>query len=173
MQATFEVTNCIHKNRTDIFKIIFNKPLYFLIPSIFAPMEYDFSLAEIEVVAKAFWEQNRNNKIFCFYGEMGAGKTTFIQAFCRAMGVTGNMSSPTFSIINEYTGRENKIIYHMDLYRLKDVGEAIAAGVENSLYSNETCLVEWPQIIENILPEKHLKLSLTSIGENRRMLKIL
>lgn len=173
MQAKFEVTNCIHKNRTDFFKIIFNKPLYFLFHSIFAPMEYDFSLAEIEVVAKAFWEQNRNNKIFCFYGEMGAGKTTFIQAMCRVAGVKSNMSSPTFSIINEYSNAENETIYHMDLYRLKDEEEAIAAGVENSLYSNAISLVEWPQIIENILPEKHLRLSLTSIAKNRRMLRIL
>ncbi len=136
-------------------------------------MEYEFSLEEIEAVAKEFWNNNKNKTIFCFYGEMGVGKTTFIQAICRATGVTSNMSSPTFSIINEYRNAQHEIIYHMDLYRLKDEEEAVAAGVENSLYSNGLCLIEWPQIIENILPENHLRISLTRTAENKRLLKIL
>lgn len=136
-------------------------------------MELTFSLPDIDIAAMKFMERTEGKKVFCFYGDMGAGKTTFIQAFCKKMRVTGKMSSPTFSIINEYAGINNEPLYHMDLYRLKDEREAIAAGVEDCIYSGNICLVEWPEIIEQILPENAVKISLSLCSANKRLLKII
>ena len=109
-----------------------------------------------------------NHKVFAVHGEMGAGKTTFIHAFCEAMGVRDNISSPTFSIINQYKGKDDRIIYHMDLYRLKDEQEAISSGVEDCLFSGNTCLVEWPEITPGIFPDNTLHLYITAIDSNTR-----
>lgn len=138
-------------------------------------MKITFSLPQINVVAKTVAEKilNDKKKVVCFYGEMGTGKTTFIQAMCRAWGVKTVMSSPTFSIINEYVATNNITIFHLDLYRLKDEEEAIAAGVEEVLFSGHLCLIEWPQIIENIFPENALKISLSLAPSNKRLLKII
>ena len=103
---------------------------------------------------------------------MGAGKTTFIHALCQAMGVEDVVSSPTFSIINEYKTKQGKTVYHMDLYRIKDQNEAINAGVEDCLYSGNICLVEWPDKATGILPDDTLHLYITSIADNTRKLKI-
>lgn len=138
-------------------------------------MKITFSLQEINEVATRVAEmvQNDNKNVACFYGEMGAGKTTFIQALCRAWGVKSGMSSPTFSIINEYIATNNTTIFHLDLYRLKDEEAAITAGVEEVVCSGNLCLIEWPEIIENLLPENALKISLSLAPANKRLLKIL
>jgi tRNA threonylcarbamoyladenosine biosynthesis protein TsaE len=135
-------------------------------------MEVNFTLNEIETIAKQLLPQTGHYKVFAFDGEMGAGKTTFIHAFCEAMEVTDVVSSPTFSIINEYKTNNGQTVYHMDLYRIKDENEAITAGVEDCLYSGNICLVEWPERAAGIFPDNTLHISISSIDDNTRKLKI-
>jgi tRNA threonylcarbamoyladenosine biosynthesis protein TsaE len=135
-------------------------------------MEVNFSLNEIDAAAKELLAQTGNYKVFAFHGEMGAGKTTFIHALCQVMGVEDVVSSPTFSIINQYITKDGQMVYHMDLYRIKDENEAINAGVEDCLYSGNICLVEWPDKAAGILPDDTLHLYLTSIADNTRKLRI-
>ena len=115
-------------------------------------MELIFTLTEIDNAAKKFISIFNDKKIFAFNGEMASGKTTFIHAVCRQMGVTGKMSSPTYPIINQYTTINNVNIFHIDLYRLKDTEEAIQAGVEECINSGDYCFIEWPEKIVAILP---------------------
>ena len=135
-------------------------------------MVVDFSLEDIEAAVTAFLSALGNKKVVAFHGEMGAGKTTFITAVCKALHVKTSISSPTFSIINEYSAGAGDIIFHMDLYRLKDEGEAINAGVEDALYSGNLCLVEWPEKAPGIFPIDTVHCYLTSIDHNKRKLKI-
>ncbi len=111
-------------------------------------MQWNVRLNEIDDFAKQFWSAVKDEKVFAFEGGMGAGKTTTIAALCREKGVREPVSSPTFSIINEYSylreGKEEGI-YHIDLYRLKNMEEVMRAGVEDCLYSGDICLVEWPE----------------------------
>src|SRR6187549_746500 len=119
-------------------------------------MEQTFSLEKINEVAKAFWNEVGEKKVFAFHGQMGAGKTTFIHALCDAKNVKDVVGSPTFSIINEYAydcDGTTRALFHIDLYRLKDEEEAIRAGVEDALYSGYICLVEWPERAAGIFPE--------------------
>ena len=134
-------------------------------------MEVNFSLKEIETAAKKLLAQTGGYKIFAFHGDMGAGKTTFIHALCDAMNIADVVTSPTFSIINEYKTREGQTIYHLDLYRIKDENEAINAGVEDCLYSGSICLVEWPEKAPGIFPDDTLHVTITSVDDNIRKLK--
>lgn len=127
---------------------------------------------ELQPIAARLIECHSGKRIFAFHGEMGAGKTTFINALCRAMEVEDMVSSPTFSIINQYKTNNGETVYHMDLYRIKDENEAINAGVEDCLYSGNICLVEWPDRAAGILPDDTLHLYITSIADNTRKLKI-
>ena len=131
-------------------------------------MEVIFKLKNIGDAAQKLLQQTAGRTVFALHGEMGAGKTTFVHAFCEALGVTGNVSSPTFSIINQYKTTEGKPIYHMDLYRLKDDNEAVNAGVEDYLYSKNICLVEWPEKAPGIFPEDTLHLYIKAIGNDTR-----
>lgn len=135
-------------------------------------MEVIFKLDEIKVAAQQVLTFTTGRTVFAMHGEMGAGKTTFIHAFCEAMGVRDNISSPTFSIINQYKTTDDKIIYHMDLYRLKDEEEAISSGVEDCLFSGNTCLVEWPEIAPGIFPDDTVHLYVTAINSNTRKIVI-
>jgi tRNA threonylcarbamoyladenosine biosynthesis protein TsaE len=132
-------------------------------------MELIFTLEEIEKAAQRFQQAFTNEKVFAFHGNMGTGKTTFITAICRSMGVEGPVSSPTFSIINEYNAN-GRTIYHLDLYRLKNIEEAVEAGVEDVLYSGETCLVEWPEKAPGIFPDKTVNVFLELIDPATRKL---
>ena len=137
-------------------------------------MEWVFSLNDIQQMAKEVWSSAQKFRILAFHGEMGAGKTTFIHALCDAKNVKDIVGSPTFSIINEYAFSENgkeKMIYHIDLYRLKDEDEAIQAGVEDCLYSDHICLVEWPEKIPSLLPADTLHIYLSIIDEITRRLR--
>jgi tRNA threonylcarbamoyladenosine biosynthesis protein TsaE len=135
-------------------------------------MDLIFNLDEIEAAAKKLLSAASNYKVFAFHGEMGAGKTTFIHAFCKAMGVTDTVTSPTFSIINEYNVAGGGIVYHMDLYRLKSNEEAVNAGVEDCLFSGNICLVEWPDNAAKIFPENTLHIRITVVDTNTRKLQI-
>lgn len=135
-------------------------------------MEIVFSLSQIQKLAATVWQQYKHHKIWVFEGNMGAGKTTFIQALCQAAGVKDHISSPTYSIINTYTDHKNNNFYHMDWYRLKDEQEAIDAGVEEALYSGSHCFVEWPSKAAYLLPEKILALRLSAISDQKHLLVI-
>ena len=133
-------------------------------------MEVIFKLENIQQAAQQFLAAAGNAKVFAFHGDMGAGKTTFIHALCEAMDVKGNISSPTFSIINQYANASGNTIYHMDLYRLKNENEALGAGVEDCLYSGNICLVEWPEKAPGIFPDNALHVTIIMIDSNTRKL---
>lgn len=103
--------------------------------------------------ANSFLSHIDHRKVFAFHGEMGAGKTTFIKALCDVLGVEDIVNSPTFAIVNEYTTREQDIVYHFDCYRIDTPEEAYDFGAEDYLYSGNLCLIEWPQNIETLLPD--------------------
>lgn len=94
-----------------------------------------------------------NDRIFAFYGAMGAGKTTFIKAICRELGSNDYVTSPSFALINEYSTGEGSVIYHFDFYRIKKLEEAFDLGYEDYIYSGNYCFIEWPEMIEQLLPE--------------------
>ena len=133
-------------------------------------MELIFTLEEIDKAANDFISLLGNSKIAAFNGEMGAGKTTFIHAICRRMGVTDNMSSPTYAIINQYRTNNAITINHIDLYRLKDADEAIQAGVEDAVNSGDYCFIEWPQKIIVVLPLHLINVSIEAIDTTKRRL---
>ena len=135
-------------------------------------MELIYTLDNIEAAAQEFIGIAGAFKVFALEGEMGAGKTTFVHALCKLAGVTDAISSPTFSIINQYVTPDRRLIYHIDLYRVKDGEEAIQAGVEDCLYSGNTCFVEWPQKAPGIFPDATLHVTITAIDTNTRKLKI-
>ena len=135
-----------------------------------------FSIDQLSAFASAFWKQVKEAKVFLFYGQMGAGKTTTITALCQYKGVQQGISSPTFSIINEYIyreGEQQRKIYHIDLYRLKDLEEMIATGVEDCIYSGDICFVEWPHKAPELFDEKVVHVLIHTIDENTRSVKIL
>ena len=135
-------------------------------------MEIIFALDKIKDAATAFLSAIGQRKVIALHGEMGAGKTTFTHALCDVLGVKDAVGSPTFSIINEYTSAKGETIYHLDLYRLKDEQEALAAGVEDCLYSGSLCLVEWPEKAPDLFPPDTIHCYLTIKGNNERMLRI-
>ena len=135
-------------------------------------MDVLFTLPQIKSAAAAFLVALNNTNVIALHGEMGAGKTTFVHAVCHKLGVQNAVSSPTFSIINEYTTAAGKTIYHLDLYRLKSVQEALDAGVEDCFYSGNLCIVEWPEIAPAIFPENTLHVYIEIAGNNERRLVI-
>lgn len=122
-------------------------------------MEFLYRLENIDQAAAEVLKAIGGRNIVAFTGEMGSGKTTFIQALCRGIGVAGNMGSPTFSIINEYES-ERGPVFHIDLYRCRDEEEAIRAGVEDCIYSGCICLVEWPSKAPSLFPEETIRVSI-------------
>lgn len=134
-------------------------------------MDTVFLLTEITTVARQLWEATGAGQVLAFHGSMGAGKTTLIHAVCAQAGVTDPVSSPTFSLINEYVSPAGPI-YHMDLYRLNNETDAIRAGIEDALYSGATCLVEWPEKIPGLLPDSTIHIQLTLAPEGKRRLQI-
>ncbi|WP_291910948.1 tRNA (adenosine(37)-N6)-threonylcarbamoyltransferase complex ATPase subunit type 1 TsaE [Chitinophaga sp. CB10] len=137
-------------------------------------MQWTFSLDELPEIAKDFWRQYGDKKVFTLDGPMGAGKTTLVKALCAAAGVEDTTASPTFSIINEYNYRDaagnTRRIYHLDLYRLRDEDEAITAGVEDTIYQDAVSFVEWPEVIASILPEDTVHLELRVLADQKRQL---
>jgi tRNA threonylcarbamoyladenosine biosynthesis protein TsaE len=133
-------------------------------------MEVIFTLDQIKEAAGTFTQVLVKHPVIAFHGEMGAGKTTFIHALCEVLGVRENISSPTFSIINQYLAHERRTIFHIDLYRLKDEAEAINAGVEDCLFSGDVCLVEWPDRANGIFPDNTLHVYIAAMNEHTRRL---
>jgi tRNA threonylcarbamoyladenosine biosynthesis protein TsaE len=129
-----------------------------------------FNIPDVDSIAENILSSFPDSRIFAFYGEMGVGKTTLIKALCLKLGVKDGMSSPTYSIVNQYTGSET--IYHIDLYRLNDIKEALSIGIEEYLNSGNYCFVEWPQIIEPLLKQNTVKIQLELNTEDTRRLNI-
>ena len=115
------------------------------------------SLEEIDAVAREFISATRGHDMFAFYGQMGAGKTTFTVALCKAWGVEDVVNSPTFAIVNEYCCADGETLYHFDFYRIKNIAEAMDIGVEDYFYSGSRCIMEWPENIEELLPDEVLR----------------
>ncbi|MFW6372019.1 MAG: tRNA (adenosine(37)-N6)-threonylcarbamoyltransferase complex ATPase subunit type 1 TsaE [Bacteroidota bacterium] len=119
------------------------------------------SIKAIEKTAKELIDRFPQQRVFAFYGKMGAGKTTFIQAMCRQLGTADNVTSPSFAIINEYKTDAGDSIYHFDFYRIKEIGEAYDLGYEDYFYSGSYCLIEWPEKIDPLLPENYVSVNIT------------
>lgn len=128
------------------------------------------NLKEINTVAKSFLKLFPTQKVFAFFGEMGSGKTTFIKELCVELGVIGNSNSPTFALVNEYPTIDSQIIYHFDFYRINKVSEAYDLGYEEYFFSGNYCFIEWPEKIEELLPEDLIKVSITVNDDNSRTL---
>ncbi len=116
------------------------------------------NIENIKSAAKVFIDSTKNYSVFAFYGKMGAGKTTFIKAICECLGVEDVINSPTFAIVNEYTSYiTDETLYHFDFYRIKRIDEVYDLGYEEYFYSGNVCFIEWPELIEDLLPENTLK----------------
>ena len=118
------------------------------------------SLSQLDAVAQGLLDTFADERFFAFFGSMGVGKTTLIKALCRALGSDDNVCSPTFAIVNEYTGGDGKAIYHFDFYRLKSIDEAYDIGYEEYFYSGCHCFTEWTEKIEPLLPERHVRVEM-------------
>lgn len=129
------------------------------------------NLSQIQEAAKSFAKLLNSHNIFAFYGDMGAGKTTFINALLLEMDIKEHTSSPTFSIVNEYKSEQYGTIYHFDFYRIEDESEALDIGLEDMIYGKEICLMEWPSKIENLLPENTVIINI-SVEEKCRIIDI-
>lgn len=135
-------------------------------------------LAALPEYSQRLLENFPNARVFAFTGEVGAGKTTFIQQLCKQLGIHEVVSSPTFALVNEYgytdtqSGNKNSA-YHLDLYRLRSIEEALDIGIEDYLYSGKYCFVEWPEIIEPLLPEDTLRIHLEILSDSQRKMLIL
>jgi tRNA threonylcarbamoyladenosine biosynthesis protein TsaE len=131
------------------------------------------NLSELPFAAKQLLKTCADKKIFAFYGAMGAGKTTFIKVICETLGVTDMISSPTFSIVNEYRSSKGEKIFHFDFYRIKSLNEAYDMGYEDYFYSNAFCFIEWPEKIEDLLPPNYVKVDIITKGEHSELQRIL
>lgn len=127
------------------------------------------ALDDIQQAARRFVETMGDNTVFAFYGKMGAGKTTFIKAICRELGVEDNITSPTFAIVNEYRSDfAGELIYHFDFYRIKKLEEVYDMGYEDYFYSGAVCFIEWPELIEELLPGNAVTVKIEELEDGSR-----
>lgn len=124
--------------------------------------------SQLENVANKLLQQFPEERIFCFYGEMGSGKTTLIKKICENLGVQNITSSPTFAIVNEYHGQSNMPIYHFDFYRIDDIREAEDIGFQEYLYSGSYCFIEWTEKIEKLLDDIYVRVEIERIDDSTR-----
>lgn len=129
-------------------------------------------LDSIREAAKAFIEAMDDRTVFAFYGDMGAGKTTFIKAICEELGVEDVINSPTFAIVNEYRSASDELIYHFDFYRINKVEEAYDFGYEDYLYSGALCFIEWPEKIEELLPSDIVNVTIKENEDGTRTVSV-
>ncbi|MCK8622808.1 tRNA (adenosine(37)-N6)-threonylcarbamoyltransferase complex ATPase subunit type 1 TsaE [Prevotella sp. E13-27] len=128
------------------------------------------NLDNIREAAREFIDNIGENTVFAFYGKMGAGKTTFVKAICEELGVEDVITSPTFAIVNEYEAPQ-KTIYHFDFYRIKKLEEVYDMGYEDYFYSGALCFIEWPELIEDVLPEDAVKVTIEECTDGSRSVK--
>ncbi|MFC4816778.1 MULTISPECIES: tRNA (adenosine(37)-N6)-threonylcarbamoyltransferase complex ATPase subunit type 1 TsaE [unclassified Flavobacterium] len=134
-------------------------------------MKIEFSIDQINEVAEKVITANPE-RVILFHGEMGAGKTTFIKALCLHLGVDNPTSSPTFSLVNEYETTNNQLVYHFDVYRLKNQTEALDMGIDEYLYSGNWCFIEWAEKIPDLIPENHSEVTITQLENGNRLLEL-
>ena len=132
--------------------------------------DINYSIEEIDKTAKIVLSLNPSAKIFIFNGEMGSGKTTIIKAIIKELGYEGTVSSPTFSLINEYFNGDK--IYHFDFYRIKSRDELLDIGIDEYISSNDWCFIEWPKLIVKMLPDEFIELNIDPISDNKRKIRI-
>lgn len=129
------------------------------------------NLQELDVAAKQILSRFPDDRIFLLYGDMGAGKTTFVSSLCKILGVSDTPSSPTFSIVNEYSSIHGPV-YHFDFYRLKNEEEALDMGYEEYFYADAYCFVEWPEKIPHLIPEESRKVTISVSSPNSRTIQV-
>ena len=125
---------------------------------------------ELKNVAEKLINCFPGQHIFAFYGKLGAGKTTFIQTLCKILGTEDNVTSPTFALINEYKTANSRSIFHFDFYRIKNIEEAFDLGYEDYLFSGNYCLIEWPELIESLLPENIVRVKIEVMENETRLI---
>lgn len=123
---------------------------------------------ELPLIAETLLQEFPDDRVFCFYGEMGAGKTTFIKVVCQQLGAADTTSSPTFAIINEYLTQDDESIYHFDFYRIEKLADAYEIGVEDYLYSGNYCFLEWPENIPELIQPEFVKVKITVGSDHSR-----
>ena len=126
--------------------------------------------SRLREAARQFLKETAGHTIFAIYGAMGSGKTTFIRALCREMGVTDTVTSPTFTLINEYRVQSGSPVYHFDFYRIKKITEVLDFGIEEYFASGAYCFMEWPELIESLLPDSTLRISITVEPDGTRII---
>lgn len=131
-----------------------------------------FNISQIDEAAKWFLDVIGDNRVIAFYGGMGAGKTTFIKAVCHQLGVTDSITSPTFAIVNEYADGEENPVYHFDFYRIKKVDEVRDISFYEYAYSGYFCFMEWPELIEELLPEETVRVTIKELDNGERCLEV-
>jgi tRNA threonylcarbamoyladenosine biosynthesis protein TsaE len=130
------------------------------------------SLGHIRETAREFIAQMGDHRVFAFYGKMGAGKTTFVKAICEELGVEDVITSPTFAIVNEYEVKlKSQSIFHFDFYRIKKLEEVYDMGYEDYFYSGALCFIEWPELIEDLLPDDAVKVSIDENADGTRTVR--
>jgi tRNA threonylcarbamoyladenosine biosynthesis protein TsaE len=127
---------------------------------------------QLPVAAKRILECTSGQKILAFYGSMGAGKTTIIKAVCKALGAEDIVSSPTFTLVNEYKTKKGEVLYHIDFYRIRKMEEVFDFGIEEYFLSGSFCFMEWPELIEEILPPETVRIRITVGNKKQRILEI-
>ena len=127
---------------------------------------------DLGAVANALLQKAGHCPVWLFYGEMGSGKTTFIKCLCGHLGVRDAMSSPTFSIVNEYRAGGERKIYHFDFYRIKNEAEAYEIGTEEYFYSGDRCFIEWPEKIPSLIPPAYAEISIVVENQNQRTIAL-
>ncbi len=133
---------------------------------------YIENLESLQGAARKFLDENKYHKIFAFFGDLGSGKTTFIKALCNELDVIDIVSSPTFSLINEYRNGAGDTIFHMDFYRINSINEALDIGIEDYLITNNYCFIEWPEKIESLLPNETTYVKISEDKQRGRILNI-
>jgi len=134
-------------------------------------MKKNYTLNELPQIASDVIE-NSKDKVLLFFGEMGVGKTTLIKEIVKQLGVNDNVSSPTFSLVNEYHTVNNEKVFHFDFYRIEEEEEAMDMGIEEYFYSNSWCLVEWPNKVENLLPLNAVIITITANSNELRTIEL-
>ena len=129
-------------------------------------------IEHIREAAREFIKQIGDRRVFAFYGKMGAGKTTFVKAICEELGVEDVITSPTFAIINEYSLPQGESLFHFDFYRIKKLEEVYDMGYEDYFYSGALCFIEWPELIEDVLPEDAVRVNIEEQADGSRLVTV-
>jgi tRNA threonylcarbamoyladenosine biosynthesis protein TsaE len=136
-------------------------------------MTETYSLDNIsDLAARILAEYSSDYSVWTFKGDLGAGKTTLIKELCSQLGAVDAMNSPSFALVNEYETHGGELIYHCDFYRIREPEEATHLGVEEHFYSGDTCFIEWPEMVEHLIPDRYLEINIKLVGSNERAITV-